>query len=242
MRSAGRGRIGSGGRFVWGAGRDGRVATSTSSLPENNVPVVGAYRERAVNVRLPAPERRRQLLDTALEVFAAEGFHSTSMNDVAEAAGVTKPVLYQHFKSKRQLYLELLEDVGTRLGARIEEATAAAGSPHQQVEAGFLAYFRFVDEYRSAYQLLFGGGSRRDAEFADAVRRVEEHLATSVAALIDADIDPDHRRTLAFGLVGMAEGTSRLWVAEDLDFDPVVLARQVADLAWAGLRGVHRID
>lgn len=194
-----------------------------------------------MNVRLPAHERRRQLLDRALDAFASEGFHATSMNDVAEAAGVTKPILYQHFHSKRQLYLELLEDVGTRLGERIARATAAAGSPRQQVEAGFAAYFHFVQEERSAYRLLFGGGSRRDAEFSDTVRRVEEHLAGSVAALIEADIDPDHRRTLAFGLVGMAEGASRLWVAEHLDMDPDVLARQVADLAWAGLRGIHRI-
>ena len=195
-----------------------------------------------MNVRLPAAERRRQLLDTALEVFAAQGFYATSMNDVADAAGVTKPVLYQHFASKRQLYLELLEDVGTRLGERIADATATAGSPHEQVEMGFVAYFRFVHEHRSAYRLLFGGGSRRDAEFADAVRKVEEHLAASVALLIEADIDPDHRRTLAFAIVGIAEGTSRHWIADDLDVDPDVLARQVADLAWAGLRGIHRID
>jgi len=195
-----------------------------------------------VNVRLPAAERRRQLLDTALEVFAAQGFYATSMNDVADAAGVTKPVLYQHFASKRQLYLELLEDVGTRLGERIADATATAGSPHEQVEMGFVAYFRFVHEHRSAYRLLFGGGSRRDAEFADAVRKVEEHLAASVALLIEADIDPDHRRTLAFAIAGIAEGTSRHWIADDLDVDPDVLARQVADLAWAGLRGIHRID
>ena len=201
-----------------------------------------AYRVVRVNVRLPAAERRRQLLDTALEVFAAQGFHSTSMNDVADAAGVTKPVLYQHFTSKRQLYLELLEDVGTRLGDGIAEATAMAGSPHEQVEKGFVAYFRFVHEHRSAYRLLFGGGSRRDAEFADAVRKVEEHLAASVALLIEADIDADHRRTLAFAIVGIAEGTSRHWIADDLDIDPDVLARQVADLAWAGLRGIHRID
>jgi hypothetical protein len=70
---------------------------------------------------------------------------------------------------------------------------------------------------------------------------VEDHLAESVAALIEADIDPIQRRTLAYGLVGMAEGTSRFWVAEDLDLDPDVLARQVADMAWAGLRGIHRI-
>lgn len=196
----------------------------------------------SVNIRLPAPERRRQLLDIALDAFGADGFHATSMNDVAEAAGVTKPVLYQHFASKRQLFLELLEDVGARLGGEIAAATAAAGSPREQVEAGFAAYFRFVAEHRSAYQILFGGGSRRDTEFADAVRRVEEHLAASVATLIEADIDADHRRTLAFGLVGMAEGTSRRCVAEDLDFDPDSLARQVADLAWAGLRGIHRLE
>jgi AcrR family transcriptional regulator len=195
-----------------------------------------------VNVRLPAAERRRQLLDTALTVFAANGFHGTSMNDVAEAAGVTKPVLYQHFTSKRLLYLELLEDVGARLGALIVEATRTAGSPHQQVEKGFTAYFRFVAEERSAYQLLFGGGSRRDAEFAETVRHVENQLAAAVATLIDADIDDEHRRVLAFAVVGIAEGTSRHWISADLDAEPAVLARQVADLAWAGLRGIHRID
>jgi AcrR family transcriptional regulator len=197
---------------------------------------------RPVNaVRLPAPERRRQLLDTAVEVFAANGFHATSMNDVAEAAGVTKPVLYQHFASKRQLYLESLEAVGVRLVELIGETTATDQGPHAQVERGFTAYFRFVADHRAAYQLLFGGGSRRDAEFADAVRRVEEQLAASIAELIDADIDADHRRTLAFGLVGMAEGTSRLWVSEAIEIDPELLARQVADLAWAGLRGVRRV-
>jgi AcrR family transcriptional regulator len=194
-----------------------------------------------VNIRLPAHERRRQLLDTAMEVFAAKGFHATSMNDVADAAGVTKPVLYQHFTSKRQLYLELLEDVGARLRELLADAASTAAGPHEQVEKGFTAYFGFVAEHRSAYQLLFGGGARRDVEFADAVRRVEEQLAMTIAELIAADVDADHRRTLAFGLVGMAEGTSRLWVAEDLDVDPKLLARQVADLAWAGLRGVHRI-
>jgi AcrR family transcriptional regulator len=195
-----------------------------------------------VNVRLPAPERRRQLLDTALDVFAAKGFHATSMNDVAEAAGVTKPVLYQHFASKRRLYLELLEDVAAQLGARIAEATSTAGSPHQQVEKGFAAYFRFVAEERSAYQLLFGGGSRRDAEFAEAVRDLEVQLAASIATLIDADIDPEHQRVLAFAIVGIAEGTSRHWINAGLDLEPEVVAHQVADLAWAGLRGIHRID
>src|SRR5690349_8205949 len=127
--------------------------------------------------RLPAARRRRQLLDVALDVFAMKGFHQTSMEEVAEAAGVTKPVLYQHFGSKRELYLELLEDVGGQLMAAITKAVASARGPHQQVEAGFAAYFRFVEAHESAFKLLFGGGARRDEEFADAVRRVETSVA-----------------------------------------------------------------
>ena len=79
--------------------------------------------------RLPAVRRRRQLLDVALEVFAGRGYHGTSMEEVAEAAGVTKPVLYQHFDSKRELYRELLTDVGQRLVEEVLKATASASGP-----------------------------------------------------------------------------------------------------------------
>lgn len=191
--------------------------------------------------RLPAAERRRQLFDVALGVFATRGFHATSMDDVAEAAGVTKPVLYQHFRSKRKLYLELLEDVGNQLMDLIAKATAEAEGPRQQVEAGFTAYFRFVADHEAAFSLLFGSGGRRDGEFADVVLRVEATIAEAIAALIEADIDPEHRTVLAHGIVGLAEGAGRHWVAHDLDLDPEILARQVADLAWAGLRMVHRL-
>jgi AcrR family transcriptional regulator len=190
--------------------------------------------------RLPAARRRRQLLDVALEVFATSGYHQTSMEEVAEAAGVTKPVLYQHFGSKRELYLELLEDVGGQMMAAVAKAVASARNPHQQVEAGFGAYFRFVEANESAFKLLFGGGARRDEEFADAVRRVETSVADEIAVLIEADVDPDHRRLLAHGLVGLAEATSRQWVANGRDVDTDVLVRRTAQLAWAGLRGVSR--
>src|SRR5437588_10206476 len=183
--------------------------------------------------RLPAVQRRRQLLDVSLDVFAQRGFHAASMAEVAEAAGVTKPVLYQHFGSKRDLYRELLDDVGQRLLEEVQKATAAAGSPRQQVAQGFEAYFRFVAEHESAFSLLFGGDRQeRDEEFADAVRRVEDAMATAVAALIEADIDGEHRRLLAYGIVGLAEATSRYWVLEGRQEDPATLSRRVADLAW----------
>ena len=172
-------------------------------------------------------------------MFAASGFHKTSMDQVAEAAGVTKPVLYQHFGSKRRLYLELLEDVGTQLTDAIAKATTEASGPRDQVLAGFRTYFHFVDERRSAFTLLFGSGARRDDEFADAVRRVEGGIADMVAPLIEAGVDDQHRRLLAHALVGLAEGVGRDWVAGDLDLDPDLAAVQVGELAWAGLRGVR---
>lgn len=190
-------------------------------------------------VRLPAHQRRRQLLDVALEVFAANGFHRTSMDQVAEAAGVTKPVLYQHFGSKRRLYLELLEDVGQQLTEAIAKATATATTPHDQVRAGVRCYFDFVAGHRSGFTLLFGSGARRDDEFNDCVFRIEHGIAELVAPLIDVDISAEHRRLLANGLVGLAEGVSRHWVAGTIDLEPDVAARWVADMAWAGLRGVQ---
>jgi AcrR family transcriptional regulator len=193
-----------------------------------------------VSIRLPAARRRRQLLDVALATFAERGFHPTSMNDIAEAAGVTKPVLYQHFGSKRALYLELLEDVGGRLREAIGKATSEASSPHQQVTAGFTAYFRFVRDEQAAFNLLFGGGTRRDEEFADAVRVVEGSIAEAIAALIEVDgLDEDRRRLLAQGIVGLAESTSRHWLAHGLVGDADEVALEVANLAWAGLRGVR---
>jgi AcrR family transcriptional regulator len=194
-----------------------------------------------MSTRLPAAARREQLLNVALEVFARQGFHGTAMNDVAEAAGVTKPVLYQHFQSKRQLYLALLDEVGQRLRQTIEKAGADSGGPRAQVEAGFRAYFRWVKDDRDSFLLLFGSGARRDEEFAEAVRGFEVAIADTIAPLIQADIDPEHQRLLAHALVGLAEGTSRRLLALGGEFDPERVAAQVADLAWAGLRGVRRI-
>jgi AcrR family transcriptional regulator len=190
-------------------------------------------------VRLPAAERRQQLIEIALTMFAERGLHGTSMDDIADAAGVTKPVLYQHFASKRALFLELLDDVGRHLLGAITDATAVASSPKEQVESGLTAYFQFVADHHASFVLLFGDGSRRDEEFAQAVERVEETIADFVAALIDAGLDDDHRQLLAHAIVGMAESASRRWVSAGAKEPAQVAARRVADLAWAGLRAVH---
>jgi len=197
---------------------------------------------RPHSARLPAARRRQQLLEVALVVFGEQGFYPASMNDVADAAGVTKPVLYQHFRSKRDLYREVLTDVGAHLLDAITKATTAAESPHEQVELGFIAYFRFVEANEAAFRVLFGGGTRRDEEFAAQVAEVEGAIAEAIATLIDVEgLTGDQRRQLAHGLVGLAEGTSRLWMAEGAEEPAEDLARLVADLAWRGLRGVRGV-
>lgn len=192
-----------------------------------------------MSLRLPAAERRTQILNVALRQFASRGFHDTSMNDIAASAGVTKPVLYQHFDSKRALYLALIEEVAADMLEAIGKATMNATNGRGQTEAGIIAYFAWVAQHRDSFMLLFGGDARSDDEFAAAVRKVESSVAESIAPLIDAGLDTDHQRRLAYALVGMSEGLSRHLVWNDEPFDANEVGTQLANLAWAGLRGIQ---
>jgi len=190
--------------------------------------------------RLPAEQRRRQLLDVACSVFAERGFHATSMDDIAAAAGVTKPVLYQHFPSKRALFLELLDDLGGRLLHELGEATGAAHTGRERVESGFAAYFRFVTRDEAAFRVLFGASARNDPDFTAVVERILDSVADAISQLIDIDATPEHRRVLAHALIGVAEATSRDAITDDgTGLDGTRLARWVSELAWFGLRGVR---
>ncbi len=194
-------------------------------------------------MRLPAAERKAQLIEKAITVFAAQGFYSTSMNDVAEAAGVTKPVLYQHFSSKRELYVELLTEIGSQLRETIAKSTADADGPRQQIEMGFRAYFDYVADHTDAFKVLFGAGSRRDPEFSSLTRAVEGSIAEAIAELIVVDGKPaEHSRLLAHTIVGMTEAASRYWLLHDRTPDVGELAEAVAQLAWFGMRGIEPSD
>ncbi len=160
------------------------------------------------------------------------------METVATEAGITKPVLYQHFSSKRELFLELLGNVGDRLTTTVGDAATAAVTGEAKVIDGFAAYFRFVASHPDDFRLLFGEGVRTDAEFARAVADVESQLARFIAALIEIDDLTDAERlVLAHGILGMAEATGRHWIAAGMHGDADALAARVADLAWLGLRG-----
>lgn len=188
--------------------------------------------------RLPAHQRRQQLLDVALEVFAGTGYHETTMDDIAAEAGVTKPVLYQHFNSKRSLYLFLVANVGERMATAITSKVSGAETPRGQVEAGLDAYFEFIAENRTAFLLLFEGADRSDADVASAVNLIEDSMAEIAAPLIAASIDVDQQRALAYGLVGAAEAAGRAWATGKLDIEVSRLSVEIAQLAWSGLRGI----
>jgi AcrR family transcriptional regulator len=209
--------------------------------------------------RLTADARRRQLFEVALALFAERGYAATTMDDIAEAAGVTKPLVYQHFDSKRALYLELMDVISQQLVTEIVTATAEAEGPRQQVEKGFAAYFEVMFANENAFRLLYGRDAPGDPELGAALRRVEQTIAEAIDPLIDAGLDPEHRLLLAHAVVGMAEGASRHWLrAHRQPVEPpgsdssgngtdragndqaARLATRLADFAWAGLRQVHR--
>ena len=193
-------------------------------------------------VRLPAEQRRAQLLDVARDVFSEAGFHATAMDDVAITAGVTKPVLYQHFASKRALFVELLEYVGAHLLSEIGAATESAVGPRERVQQGFVAYFRWVRANPPSFRLLFGASVRNDPEFAAVAERTIDAVAHAISPMIEIAVHEEHRLVLANALVGMAEATSRRSLAgDDADTETGAddLARWLAELAWFGLRGVR---
>ena len=196
--------------------------------------------------RLTAEQRRQQLFAVALGLFAQRGYRATTMDDIAEAAGVTKPLLYQHFSSKRALYLELVHSIARDLLEAIERAVRQADGPRQQVELGFAAYFRLVVSHEAEFRLLSGRDHADDDELGRALRTVEDAIAEAIDPLIDAGLDDDHRRLLAYGIVGMAEGASRRFLEQrptteaEAGEEAQRLAQRMADLAWAGLRSVHK--
>jgi AcrR family transcriptional regulator len=195
--------------------------------------------------RLTAEQRRQQLVAVALELFARRGYRATTMDDIAEAAGVTKPLVYQHFSSKRALYLELVNSIAQELLIAVRTGVMQAEGPRQQVEMGFAAYFRLVISREAEFRLLYGRDHADDKELGRALRTVEDAIAEAIEPLIDAGLDDDHRRLLAYAVVGMAEGASRRFMEQRTRHDGAVedealrLAQRMANLAWAGLRSVH---
>lgn len=194
-----------------------------------------------MKTRLPGPERRQQILDVAQTVLAENGYHGTTMADIADAVGVTKPVLYQHFKSKRELYRIVLGEIGTRLESAVVEAASTASSPRERAEKGMRAYAIFVEQNEDGFRLLFSGSNRQDEEWGQIIEAVEYSLAQAVASMIDVPvIGADRRQLLAHGIIGLAESMMRYAKTDNGQvFDREQLIADLTTLTWTGMRGLE---
>ncbi len=191
-------------------------------------------------------ERRELLLGVARKIFAERGFQSTTMDDIAKEAGFTKPILYQYFESKTDLYHEIVTQTAQTLIDKLASAVSIADTPRAKIEVAFQVYFEMVVSETDAFRILFIHS--HEGETAGDLRNVELTLVSFVEPFIDISISREHRRQLAAGVVGIAEGAAVVWLIqqEAKGWPPVEpgeearLAARIATLAWGGLRAIQR--
>ncbi|MFW6598439.1 TetR/AcrR family transcriptional regulator [Propionibacteriaceae bacterium Y2011] len=194
--------------------------------------------------RLPRDQRRSQLLAAAGDVFTSKGYHATAMDDIADAAGVSKPVLYQHFGSKLELYLSLLDEACDRLIGTVEDALATTDVNRDRVIATMTAFYGFVSEQRADFRLVFESDLNGVPEVRDRLDALVSTLADAVAQVIaeDTHLPASQARLLAVSMVGLAQVSARYWVTEPRGVSQAEAAELVARLAWRGIRGFPRTD
>ncbi|MGZ4637938.1 MAG: TetR/AcrR family transcriptional regulator [Actinomycetes bacterium] len=197
---------------------------------------------RTRSTRLPRSARRRQLLGAAQEVFVAQGYHAAAMDDIAERAGVSKPVLYQHFPGKLDLYLALLDEHTEALVAAVRAALESTSDNKQRVAATIEAYFRFVDEDGGAFRLVFESDLTNQSEVRERVEGLTAACAEAVSEVIreDAGLPDEAARLLAVGLTGMTHVSARYWLATEGSIPRDAAARLLANLSWRGIGGFPR--
>ena len=190
--------------------------------------------------RLPRDQRRAQLLDAANEVFTSKGYHAAAMDDIAEAAGVSKPVLYQHFPSKLDLYLALLDSSCERLVEVVTEALASTDHNADRVVATMGAFYEFVSSSAGEFRFVFESDLTGEGRVQQRLWRVNDEIADAIAAVISEDtaLPGAESKLLAISLVGIAQVSARYWVSGDSAKIPLDEAKQlVSSLAWRGISG-----
>jgi AcrR family transcriptional regulator len=192
--------------------------------------------------RLPRPARRRQLLGAAQEVFVAQGYHAAAMDEIAERAGVSKPVLYQHFPGKLELYLALLDESVEELVAIVRDALSSTTDNKQRVPATFQAFFDFVSSSGEAFRLVFESDLSNEPEVRARLNRTMHACADMISQFIreDAGLSDEEAHLLGMALVGMAQVSSRYWLSTDRAIPKEAAEQLLARLAWRGISGWPR--
>ena len=192
-------------------------------------------------VRMPKDQRRVQLLDAANDVFTTRGYHASAMDDIAEAAGVSKPVLYQHFSSKLDLYLALLDRSCEHLVGVVADAMASTEDNAERVTAAVAAFYDFVSSARGEFRFVFESDLTGHSAVQQRLWQVNDEIADAIADVIATDtaLPRSQAKLLAISMVGMAQVSARWWVSPDSQEIPLADAKRlVSSLAWRGIRGV----
>ncbi|HET7329022.1 MAG TPA: TetR/AcrR family transcriptional regulator [Nocardioidaceae bacterium] len=199
---------------------------------------------RRRGIRMPRTARRAQLLGAAREVFVAHGYHAAAMDDIADRACVSKPVLYQHFPSKLDLYLALLDQTCDTVLDAVRDALGCTDDNKQRVTATMEVFYAYVADEGGAFRLVFESDLVNEPSVRDRVDRVTSESAGLIAQVIHDDTGlPDAQaELLAASLVGMAQVSARYWLAEQVPIAQDEAARLIAGLAWRGIRGYPRTD
>ena len=194
--------------------------------------------------RLPRSARRQQLLAAAQEVFVANGYHAAAMDDIAERAGVSKPVLYQHFPGKLELYLALLDTQAEALTKAVTEALARTDDNRERIHGVLSAYFGFVDrdDHDGAFRLIFESDLNNEPAVRDRVEHVTQQTMEAVADTVAADtgLGRAEAELLATGLTGAAQVAARWWLSTDKPMSKPDAVRLLESLLWRGISNFPR--
>ena len=195
--------------------------------------------------RLTADERRRAILTAAQDVFASRGFHGSSIDEIAQAAGISKALIYEHFPSKKDLHASLLDMHVQELFDRLAANAATEEPGHMRLRNGLAAFLGWVEEERGAFRMVFRDAA--DPEVADVVVRIQGQVTAAVAALMAtepmapaASEEARERgiRMLAQQLTGGVQSLA-LWWIDNPEVARSVVLDSAMDFCWLGLERVR---
>ncbi|MCZ1007606.1 TetR/AcrR family transcriptional regulator [Streptomyces lydicus] len=194
---------------------------------------------RPRGTRLPRRARRNQLLGAAQEVFVAQGYHAAAMDDIAERAGVSKPVLYQHFPGKLDLYLALLDQHCEALLHSVRSALASTTDNKQRVAATMDAYFAYVEDPGGAFRLVFESDLTNEPAVRERVDKVSLECAEAISVVIaeDTGLSRDESMLLAVGMGGVSQVVARYWLSSESTVPRDTAVQLLTSLAWKGIAG-----
>lgn len=188
-----------------------------------------------------APEvRRAQLIAVAEEVFVQHGYQGTAVEDIAAAAGVTRTLIYKYFADKDEIYLECLRTARAELDAAVVAAAGGAQTPEEQLREGLRAYFVFVRDRGSTWDVLFGGGSAVAGRVADAASHHRYDTAEVIAGLVRAaapGLDEESASTYAHAISGAGEQAAKWWRRHP-DVTAEVMVDRLMGALWTGLERI----